>query len=114
MTDTPIAADPAPEAAPAPAAPPLPPFTPEPVPKSGYADPTKVHRKVTFANPIEYQGKTYAELYLRKLTVGQVRVCVNNAIRGPTSRPESPAAVPRVGGRAGERDPGQRLRSSPR
>ena len=87
MTDTPIAADPVAQAAPEA---PLPPFVPAPLPRSGYAEPAKVHRKVPFANPVVFEGKTYADLYLRKLTVAQVRTCVGNAVEMRARDPNAP------------------------
>ena len=77
--------------------PPLPPFTPKPVPKSGYADPAKAHHRFDLSFPVVFEGKTVTEVYLRRLTVGQIAACLDNylgeAERDPAARLSFPIYV---------------------
>ena len=84
---------------PAPA--PLPPFTPEPIPPSSFADPTKARRAVPLANPIVVEGKTWDRIFVRRFTVDQVAVVMRNweeeQKRNPDAQPAFPSFVDETG-----------------
>ena len=84
---------------PAPA--PLPPFTPEPIPPSSFADPTKARRAVPLSNPIVVDGKTWDAIYVRRFSVDQVAAVMRNweqeQKRNPDAQPAFPSFVDEAG-----------------
>ena len=79
----------------------LPPFTPEPIPLSAFADPTKARRAVPLSNPIVVDGKTWSQIFVRRFSVDQVAAVMRNweeeQKRDPAAQPAFPSFIDESG-----------------
>lgn len=79
------------------ASPALAPFTPEPIPPSAFADPTKARRAVPLTMPIVVDGRTWSQIFVRRFTVDQVAAVMRNweeeQKRDPAAQPAFPSFV---------------------